>query len=126
MINYQTILEIIQDFYEKATKDFLIGYHFRKIEDFDSHIPKIASFWELQLTRNISNRAHLPFNLLAAHAPLGIKKGELGRWIILFEETLLSHEKKVNLTQEEISLWMSKVHFFEERLEMALIRPSSR
>ena len=67
------ILEIIQEFYRVAKKDILIGYHFRVIEDFDEHIPKIADFWNLQLNGNMIDRGHLPFDLIGKHKVLNIK-----------------------------------------------------
>ena len=123
-LNYPLILEIITNFYQKATYDFLIGYHFRKIEDFDTHLPRIASFWQLQLTGKITHRDRLPFNLIAAHAPLGVKKGELGRWITLFEETLKEHVLKKDIDEALAAKWMEKARFFEKRLQQKLVRPS--
>lgn len=124
MIDNKLILKVVEDFYAKATQDFLIGYHFRNIEDFDSHIPRIAVFWEVQLNGKTEKKEELPFNLISAHAPLGIKRGELGRWKLLFHETL--EENRDNLSDEEIESWEQKVEFFREKLEAKLIRPSER
>lgn len=124
VINYPVILEVVESFYQKATTDFLIGYHFRSIEDFDSHIPRIAAFWELQLTGKTERRHELPFKLLDVHRPLGIKTGELGRWVVLFTETLDTFVKKQAITESEARLWIEKVHFFEQTLRRKLIQPS--
>ena len=43
------INKVVRDFYDLAKNDFLIGYHFRHIKDFDIHIQKIQRFWQLIL-----------------------------------------------------------------------------
>ena len=126
MIKFDTILEVVTDFYSKATIDFLIGYQSRKIDDFDSHLPRIASFWELQLNGNISNREHLPFKLIEVHFPLKIKKGELGRWTILFKQTLDRSIERGLINKEQSVLWMEKVKFFEDKLYQRLIQQLER
>ena len=55
-LDYDTLLEIIYGFYELAKRDVMIGYHFRVIEDFDEHIPRIADFWNLQLNGEAQNK----------------------------------------------------------------------
>ena len=68
------ILNIVQRFYDKAKSDILIGYHFRNIADFETHIPRIASFWEIQLLGKTHRVIDQNFDVLKAHLPLGIKK----------------------------------------------------
>lgn len=124
MIQRSLILEITESFYEVATKDFLIGYHFRGIEDFDTHIPRIATFWEVQLNGFTDHKEELPFNLIKVHAPLGIKIGELGRWVVLFRQNLDLFVKKQSITESEALAWMKKVDWFEEKLRSRLIGAS--
>lgn len=110
--SYEVILNIIEDFYEKATNDFMIGYHFRNISDFDSHIPHIAEFWNLQ----INGKLHTPetrFDVINRHVPLNIKKGELNRWIILFNETLDSFQESNEQSAETILQWREKIDHFK-------------
>lgn len=121
MKNYDSILKIIESFYRRATNDFLIGYHFRNIEDFDAHIPRIAAFWELQLTGKTQRRHELPFKLIEVHRPLGIKKGELGRWVVLFKENLDSFVEERHISEQVALDWMKKVDFFENKLRQRLI-----
>lgn len=116
-MDIKLIDRIIHSFYDKAKKDILIGYHFRVINDFDKHIPRIVSFWELQINKEITNKEHLPFNILKKHAPLLINKGEIFRWELLFKQTLNEFEE---LTEEEINNWMSLVDFFKQRLITSL------
>jgi hypothetical protein len=40
---------VVTAFYSEAKNDILIGYHFRNIPDFEEHIPRIITFWEIQL-----------------------------------------------------------------------------
>ena len=120
-------------FYKKATTDFLIGYHFRKIvereiehfeegqksvlsppiEAFKSHLPRINNFWKMQLLDTPLPKEEKSFDLIKVHKELFIKKGELGRWVILFEETLHntidSHHKELK------EKWLKKIHHFKER-----------
>ena len=108
-MNDQTILEIITSFYDKAKVDVMIGYHFRFIEDFDTHIPRIADFWNLQLNGKLIKKEHLPFNLLDVHQGLGIKKGEIGRWLKLFTDTLDEHIQSGDITSENKEIFLKKV-----------------
>ena len=88
MKNQDWILKVVQSFYEKAKTDILIGYHFRNIQDFEEHIPRIASFWDLQLLGKTERQISHPFDVMNLHLKLGIKRGELGRWLVLFRKTL--------------------------------------
>lgn len=116
----ELILKIVHSFYEVAKKDFMIGYHFRFIANFEEHIPRIAQFWNLQINQQISDRSLLPFDLLGVHKGLGIKRGEIGRWIVLFEQNL---EKFPELSIDEKKRWMDKVRHFSEKLTNFLIQP---
>lgn len=112
MSEIEFIQKVVESFYQKAKDDFLIGYHFRNIDDFESHIPRICAFWEIQLLSFSSRNLDRPFDILNAHIPLKIKKGELGRWLLLFNQTL--NELEVFSTHHEIiKLWREKLLFFE-------------
>lgn len=119
-MNFELILKVIESFYATAKKDFMIGYHFRFIEDFDSHIPRIAEFWNLQLNNQMNDRSQLPFKLIEVHKPLGIKKGEIGRWMVLFEENL---NKFPELDENQKQEWMLKARHFEKKITEKLIQP---
>ena len=113
---FSLFLDVITAFYNKATFDVMIGYHFRGIEDFSTHLPRIASFWQLQLTGKIDHKEQLPFDLINVHRPLKIKSAEINRWEILFEQTL----KEFKLEVEFHDLWMDKVKLFKEKLKSGL------
>lgn len=120
LIKLSTIDEVVRSFYKKAMSDILIGYHFRVIENFEEHIPRIVSFWELQLNKSITNKKHLPFDILKKHAPLKLNRGEIFRWVVLFEQTLDEFIKSNVLKEEEKNMWMAQVSLFKERLLKSL------
>lgn len=118
------ILNVVQSFYDKAKTDVLIGYHFRVIEDFDSHIPRIATFWEMQLLGKPSRPVSHPFDMMNVHLPLIIKPGELGRWLILFRKTL---DEQIALHPEFKSLretWEERLVTFEGIFKKFLLNPN--
>ena len=91
------ISSVVRAFYEKAKSDIIIGYHFRHIENFDEHIPKIIRFWCLQLLDLPQEKIKefqkegIPNQIIKKHLYLKIKKGEVGRWVLLFKETIDQH-----------------------------------
>jgi truncated hemoglobin YjbI len=112
----EIIYKVVESFYEKATKDVLIGYHFDKFSnplELQDHLERITSFWEMQLTGSTSIPLTGPFHLLFTHLKLKIKRGELGRWIILFHQTLDLHD----LDQELVVYWKHRISLFEERFK---------
>jgi truncated hemoglobin YjbI len=118
MIKEADIEQIITDFYQQALDDVLIGYQFQKIEDFGSHVTKIAAFWKNQLyPEQYPPVANIRFR--AKHLPLNLNLGELGRWIILFHQTL-DQWIKLHGEDETIQLWKDKV---EQLKQMLLSHP---
>ncbi|MCY4644014.1 MAG: hypothetical protein OXB88_05295 [Bacteriovoracales bacterium] len=101
---------VVTTFYKKAVTDTIIGYHFRHIDDFSTHIPKIVHFWKLQLVGPSPEKNAPNTQLIKAHIPLGLKKGELGRWVVLFEETL----ETVDLKTISKESWRKKIAFFKD------------
>ncbi|MAX67027.1 MAG: hypothetical protein QF441_16000 [Bacteriovoracaceae bacterium] len=116
MIQYNLLHKIITSFYDKAKKDILIGYHFRIIEDFDPHIVRITDFWNLQLNGQIQDKSHLPFKLLEVHKELKINKGEVFRWVKLFQENLEHYEANNEITLYQKEIWLQKVGLFRDKL----------
>jgi truncated hemoglobin YjbI len=114
MTKSEWIFQVVTAFYEQAKNDILIGYHFRNIHDFELHIPRIAAFWEIQLLGSTEKKFGEPFDVMKAHIPLEMKRGELGRWLLLFRKTLdqtkKSHPEMIQLQKE----WEKKLVFFEE------------
>jgi truncated hemoglobin YjbI len=110
MTDKDWILKVVNEFYAKAKNDILIGYHFRIISDFESHIPRIAAFWELQLLGSTQRTLNSPFDLMKVHTPLHLKRGELGRWVLLFKKTL--DEQEAPEFMELKTKWLEKLDFF--------------
>ncbi len=125
----ELIYIVVEAFYQKATKDILIGYHFAHFNDpgvLGPHLERITGFWEMQLTGKVSRPIEgKQFQLLFTHLQLGIKRGELGRWIVLFHQTLDELEAEFQKQAPEdlaqiqmISIeWKKRIAFFEERFK---------
>lgn len=122
----QLIHDVTYSFYDKATKDFLIGYQFRKIQEFKSldplsppleafksHLPRIEKFWRVQLIGERLDRDDERFDLIRIHKALMPNKGEVLRWVMLFNSTLDEFETKENA--QFIKDWRKKVSEFEKR-----------
>ncbi len=118
MLRYADILEVVEAFYAIAKKDVMIGYHFRVIENFDEHIPRIADFWHLQLNGAVQNKSNLPFKLLEVHIPLKVRKGEIYRWEKLFNENLERFEK---ISKDDKEIWRIKIIHFRDILIQKLL-----
>ena len=113
MTENEWILRVVDSFYQKAKTDILIGYHFRIIKDFDEHIPRIATFWELQLLGKSSRPIHEPFDVMRLHLAMGIKRGELGRWLVLFRKSL-DRETQIHPEMKHLQeAWEERLTFFE-------------
>ena len=119
------IQTVVENFYQLAVKDFMIGYHFRKIQElpseevlypeldaFSQHIPRIIKFWEIQLL-GANQDQERPYNLISTHGYLKIRKGELKRFSLLFIETI-NKEKLNNPENSDIlDTWIKKIKSFE-------------
>ena len=116
---YNLILTIVTAFYDRATQDPMIGFHFRHIDDFDEHLPRIADFWYLQLHGNLKKKIDPPFDLLSTHKPLGLKRGQIDRWVVLFNENLDLFLNDEN--NNSFQLWKSKVLHFSTILKKHLL-----
>lgn len=126
---YELTYIVVETFYKKAIYDVLIGYHFEKFRDpevLKHHLQRLATFWEMQLTGKATNKLDRPFHLIFTHLPLGLKRGELGRWIMLFHQTLdeLQMETEKNSDKKEaetmklvIAEWKERIVFFENRFK---------
>jgi hypothetical protein len=125
--NAQVISNIVLAFYKKATVDFLIGYQFRKIQEFKgsspltppieafkNHLPRIDKFWRMQLLGERIGEDE-SFNLLNIHKSLLVRKGEVNRWVILFKETLKNYDLQYPGNELLIKDWDRKIEEFEKR-----------
>lgn len=125
----ETIYSIVQAFYQKVLFDVLIGYQFEKFRDpevLEHHLQRLSTFWEMQLTGQASEKLDRPFHLLFTHLQLNLKRGELGRWIVLFHQTLDEYQERAqkNASAKELlqlsalsEEWKKRIAFFEERFK---------
>lgn len=113
MTDHEWIFQVVSSFYDKAKSDVLIGYHFRNIQDFDEHIPRIAAFWELQLLGKTERNLSHPFDVAKLHIALGIHRGELGRWLVLFRKTLEELVARVPEKKALSRAWEERLRNFE-------------
>ncbi len=115
------IHKVVHQFYLKVIPDILIGYHFSKFNDgelLNHHLERLAGFWEIQLTQALTVPLERPFNLLFTHFELNLKNpGELGRWVVLFNETLSEFEASTTNPNEKeiIEQWRIKIDFFKNK-----------
>jgi hemoglobin len=120
-MNYETIYAITHDFYQLAIKDILIGYHFRVIPDFATHIPRIANFWHMQIHGKFHRLETHPFNLVASHLPLKINSGEINRWTLLFSSVLEEYVKTNKITLSDKKIWEQKIFFLKTIIQKMVL-----
>jgi hemoglobin len=84
---------LVRQFYKKAMSDPGIGFFFTEIAriDLESHIPKIASFWEMQLfrTRSYKGNPYRAHKLLDMQVPM--EPRHFQQWLQLFVATVDEH-----------------------------------
>ena len=107
---------VVINFYERCLNDFLIGYYFQAKSDFFSkNIPHLQSFWFRDLAKSLGLQyTKQEFSmenrqLIRPHLPLNLKHGEIGRWSILFQQTLANFPelpKSVSVT------WRARIDFY--------------
>jgi len=114
-MNLNQIHSVVESFYQQAVNDIWIGYHFRHIKDLAPHINRIARFWYFQYhQKKIAGFEDEQFNLIHTHLPLQATTGQLNRWIILFDQTLLESVKKNIIRDEDHKWWMDLILRFKE------------
>ncbi|MDH4468925.1 MAG: hypothetical protein QE271_12780 [Bacteriovoracaceae bacterium] len=110
----QLINPVIEKFYRKCQDDFLIGYYFqRQLHFFDQILPQLKIFWLCDLEKQLGFAISLStkqFNLNQAHQNLKLKRGEIGRWAVLFLETL--NEEKARLPHSLVIAWEKRIVFY--------------
>lgn len=86
----EDIEELVNHFYKKVDADPVIGFFFNSVAkvQWDSHLPKMYSFWETLLFGQISYKG----NPMAAHFPINaqhpMKKEHFEHWLKLWTESV--------------------------------------
>ena len=116
----ELIYRAVEDFYKLVIGDVLIGYHFEKFRDpevLEHHLERLTTFWEMQLTGETTATIDKPFHLIFTHLQLRIHPGELGRWIMLFHQTLDKFQRDLDHPNIKLmnDLWKDRIALFEER-----------
>ena len=89
----EDIETILQQFYERAFADELIGFFFIEVVPLDlkTHIPVIADFWEAIVFGTHSYRKNVMEVHQHIHHLANIRKEHLQRWVALFTKTVDDH-----------------------------------
>jgi hemoglobin len=81
---------LVRAFYTRALADPVIGWIFVDVAklDVESHVPRIASFWETILlgARSYAGGAFAPH--IALHMQVGLRRGHFERWLWLWGTTV--------------------------------------
>jgi hemoglobin len=77
------LAHLVRSFYATARQDEVIGHLFDHVQDWETHIAKITTFWSS--VGLLSGRYH--GQPLAAHLPLPLEPLHFARWLVLFEQT---------------------------------------
>lgn len=81
---------LVRRFYSQALVDSLIGWIFTDVAklDLESHVPRIASFWESVLlgAQSYPGGAFAPH--AALHARAGLQPGHFARWLLLWNRSV--------------------------------------
>ncbi len=82
-LNEAVLAHLVRSFYATARQDAVIGHLFDHVQDWETHIAKITTFWSS--VGLLSGRYH--GQPLAAHLPLPLEPLHFARWLTLFEQT---------------------------------------
>jgi len=106
--------QIVLSFYQKCQNDFLIGYLFQQKQNFFSHtVLRLQYFWKRDLYKCLGLsylvKDHINLNLYGSHMSFHLKKGEIGRWAVLFIETINENPQMPKILSD---LWKRRIIIF--------------
>lgn len=84
---------LVAAFYQRAIPDALIGHFFTAVKplDMDTHLPRIASFWESMLLRNPVYEGSPMQIHMHLHQLSPLKPQHFERWLQLWNATVQQH-----------------------------------
>src|SRR5690606_26594967 len=84
------IEHLVRLFYERATKDTLIGHYFTSVVpiNWDEHIPTIVSFWENILFQTGAYKGGMLFKHMNLNYLSAFKPAHFDRWLDIWENTV--------------------------------------
>jgi len=88
--NRQDIKQLVEAFYEKATKDPLIGHYFTNalVSNWAGHIETIVSFWDNILFQTGTYKGGMLFKHLNVQQETAFRREHFAQWLSLWEETV--------------------------------------
>lgn len=91
--NREDIKLLVDQFYQKARKDELLGPVFNDIAkvDWDSHLPVMYDFWESTLLGNPVYQGNPMTPHIALSKKVALTKTHFDRWMDIFFATLDAH-----------------------------------
>lgn len=115
--NREDILLLLHDFYSQVMDDEFIGYIFRDVAhlDLESHIPRIADFWESVLLHTTPYAHNAMRTHLELHSRTPLQEAHFDRWMLLWHHSLHSRFEGPNTLRAEFiarniaSVMMSKI-----------------
>jgi len=87
IVSAEDVTLLINTFYTRVRPDPLIGHFFTEL-DFGTHIPRIASFWNMVLFGERDFQGDPMTAHQKLHARLPMEKQHFDRWVELFQATV--------------------------------------
>jgi hemoglobin len=105
------LARLVRTFYETARQDEIIGHKFDGVQDWETHIARITSFWSSVALRT----GRYQGQPLPVHFPLDLEPPHFTRWLTLFEKT--AHDV---CTPAAAELLMDKARRIARSLELGI------
>lgn len=105
----EDIERLVRSFYERATKDALIGHYFTSVIpiNWDEHIPTIVSFWENILFKTGGYSGGMMFKHMNLNYLSAFKTIHFDRWLEIWKGTV--DELFVGVNAEEVKFRASSI-----------------
>jgi hemoglobin len=86
----EDIKHLVDTFYEKVTKDDVIGYIFNDVVqvDWEKHLPKMYAFWEFLVLGMDTFKGNPIEKHFEVHQMTPLKPAHFDRWVMLFQSTV--------------------------------------
>ncbi len=86
----EDIEQLVRSFYDKATKDSIIGHYFTQVIpiDWSHHIPTIVSFWENMLFKTGAYKGGMLFKHMNLNYLSAFRTEHFDRWLMLWVEAV--------------------------------------
>ena len=84
------LTQIVNNFYDKAINDEVIGHFFTDVMqlDLETHLPKIVNFWASILLGETGYRENVMLKHLQLHEISPLEKKHFDQWLLLWSQTI--------------------------------------